>query len=176
MSTATVTSKGQITILADVRQALQVKAGDRVEFVLIEPGRFEVVAATRPGTDLRGLVGRPSKAVSIDALNKAMAARGASARCSAWTTRGGSLFDARRRGAICQSQEADRILERRRAWVHSPHRDRTDRVMKALRLLKAGTADFADCMVERRASSAGCGRTMTFDVAAAKTADMTLIP
>ncbi len=80
MSAATVTSKGQITIPSDVRQALQVKAGDRVEFVQIEPGRFEVVAATRPVTDLKGLFGRPSKAVSIDDMNKAIAARGASAR------------------------------------------------------------------------------------------------
>lgn len=40
MSSATVTSKGRITIPPDVRQALQVKAGDRVEFVQIEPGRF----------------------------------------------------------------------------------------------------------------------------------------
>ena len=50
MSTVTVTSKGQITIPVEVRQALQVKAGDRVEFVQIEPVRFEVVAATRPVT------------------------------------------------------------------------------------------------------------------------------
>ena len=80
MSTATETGKGQITIPADVRQALQVKAGDRVEFVKIEPDRFEVVAATRPVTDLKGLFGRPSKAVSIDAMTKAIAVRGASAR------------------------------------------------------------------------------------------------
>ena len=80
MSTATVTSKGKITIPADVRQALQVKVGDRVEFVQIEPDRFEVVAATRPVTDLKGLFGRPSKTVSIDDMNKAIAARGASAR------------------------------------------------------------------------------------------------
>jgi hypothetical protein len=38
------------------------------------------VAATRPVTDLKGLFGRPSKAVSIDDMNKAIAARGASAR------------------------------------------------------------------------------------------------
>ena len=74
------TSKGQITIPVEVRQALQVKAGDRVEFVQIEPVRFEVVAATRPVTDLKGLFGRPSKAVSIDDMNKAIAVRGASAR------------------------------------------------------------------------------------------------
>ena len=47
--------------------------------------------------------------------------------------------------------------------------------MKALRLFKAGTADFADCLMQRGASSAGCSRTMTFDVAAAKTAGITLI-
>jgi antitoxin PrlF len=80
MSTAVVTSKGQITIPADVRQALQVKAGDRVEFVQIETDRFEAVAATRPVNDLKGLFGRPSKAVSIDDMNKAIAVRGASAR------------------------------------------------------------------------------------------------
>jgi antitoxin PrlF len=80
MSTATVTSKGQITIPADVRQALQVKSGDRIEFVQIEPGRFEVVAATLPVTELKGLFGRPSKAVPIIEMNKAIAVRGASAR------------------------------------------------------------------------------------------------
>jgi AbrB family looped-hinge helix DNA binding protein len=33
MTTATVTSKGQITIPANVRRALNVEAGDRPEFV-----------------------------------------------------------------------------------------------------------------------------------------------
>ena len=53
--------------------------------------------------------------------------------------------------------------------------DRADEVMKALRVFKASSADFADCLIERTAASAGCGRTMTFDVGAAKTAGMTLI-
>ena len=43
MSAATITSKGQITIPADVRKALRVEAGDRVEFVEVESGRFELV-------------------------------------------------------------------------------------------------------------------------------------
>lgn len=53
--------------------------------------------------------------------------------------------------------------------------DRADQVLKALRVYKAGSADFADCLIERTAAGAGCNRTMTFDIGAAKTAGMTLI-
>ncbi len=53
--------------------------------------------------------------------------------------------------------------------------DRADHVMKAVRVFNAGSADFADALIERIASSAGCSRTMTFDVAATKAAGMTLI-
>ncbi len=53
--------------------------------------------------------------------------------------------------------------------------DRADQVLKALRVFKATSADFADCLIERTAASAGCDRTMTFDVGAAKVAGMTLI-
>ena len=40
MAESTVTSKGQITIPVQVRTALGIDAGDRVEFVEIETGRF----------------------------------------------------------------------------------------------------------------------------------------
>jgi AbrB family looped-hinge helix DNA binding protein len=80
MTTATVTSKGQITIPANVRQALQVDVGDRVEFVEVDPGRFEMIAATRSVKDLKGMFGKPAKSVSIEDMNKAIASRGASAR------------------------------------------------------------------------------------------------
>ena len=80
MSTATVSSKGQITIPANVRLALQVVAGDRVEFVEVDPGRFEFFAATRSVRDLKGMFGKPRKSVSIDDMNKAIATRGAAAR------------------------------------------------------------------------------------------------
>ena len=83
MTTATVTSKGQITIPANVRQALQVEPGDRVEFVEVEPGRFEVVAATHSVKELKGLFGKSSKSVSIEDMNRAIASRGSSAGTSA---------------------------------------------------------------------------------------------
>lgn len=53
--------------------------------------------------------------------------------------------------------------------------DQTEQVARALRVFSDGTADFADCLIERTASQAGCDRTMTFDVTAAKTAGMTLV-
>jgi AbrB family looped-hinge helix DNA binding protein len=80
MSAATVTSKGQITIPIDVRQALRIEAGDRVEFVEVEPGRFELVPATRSVKDLKGMFGKSSKVVSVQQMNQAIAKRGASAR------------------------------------------------------------------------------------------------
>jgi antitoxin PrlF len=80
MTTATLTTKGQITIPADVRNALKVDAGDRVEFVQIAPDRFEFVAANRSITELKGMFGKSGKTVSIDDMNKAIAKRGASAR------------------------------------------------------------------------------------------------
>lgn len=80
MTTATVTTKGQITIPANVRQALQVEAGDRVEFVEVTPGRFEFVAVTRSVRELKGMFGKSTRSVSIDDMNKAIAARGAAAR------------------------------------------------------------------------------------------------
>ena len=53
--------------------------------------------------------------------------------------------------------------------------DRSDEVVKALRIFNQSSADFADCLIERIASSAGCTATMTFDVGAAKTAGMSLV-
>ena len=80
MTSATMTSKGQITIPARVRDAMHVSTGDRVEFIEVEPGRFELIAATRSVTDLKGMFGKPLKTVSIEEMNAAIAARGASAQ------------------------------------------------------------------------------------------------
>lgn len=53
--------------------------------------------------------------------------------------------------------------------------DRAAQVLPALRMFETGKVDFADCLIERMAASAGCEQTMTFDVNAAKHAGMTLI-
>ena len=79
MATATLTSKGQITIPADVRRTLGVQTGDRVEFVEIQPGRFEMVAATRSVRELKGMLGKPTRTLSIEDMNRVIAEQGAKA-------------------------------------------------------------------------------------------------
>ena len=80
MPVATITSKGQVTIPAAVRADLGVEVGDRVEFIQVEPGRFELVAATRSVTALKGMIGKPATPVTIEAMNEAIIAQGAKAR------------------------------------------------------------------------------------------------
>jgi AbrB family looped-hinge helix DNA binding protein len=81
MATATVTSKGQITIPRPVRTALGIDAGDRIEFVETEKGRFAIIAATRSVRELKGLFrGKQSKPVSIEEMNSAIAKRASRSR------------------------------------------------------------------------------------------------
>ena len=79
LSAAILTSKGQITIPVAVREKLGVGTGDRVEFVEVGLGRYEVFAATRSVTALKGMFGVARKVVSIDDMNAAIRRRGASA-------------------------------------------------------------------------------------------------
>lgn len=78
MSTATLSSKGQITIPAEVRRGLGVETGDRVEFIEIKPGQYELVAATLPITALKGIVPRPEKAVTVEEMDAVIAEHAAS--------------------------------------------------------------------------------------------------
>jgi AbrB family looped-hinge helix DNA binding protein len=73
MATATLTSKGQITLPKEVRDALGVSTGDRIEFVAEEDGVYKVVPVTRDIRHLKGLVGKPAKPVSVDAMKRAVA-------------------------------------------------------------------------------------------------------
>lgn len=76
MEAATVRSKGRLTIPAKVRQALAINAGDLVEFVELERGKFLLVAANRSLTDLKGMFGKPTNPVSIEQMNRIVTAGG----------------------------------------------------------------------------------------------------
>ena len=76
MSTATLTSKGQVTVPADVRERLGLESGDRIEFVEIDGG-FAIKPAIDDVRLLKGLLRKPARPVSIDDMNVAIRARGA---------------------------------------------------------------------------------------------------
>ena len=77
MPEATLTSEGQVTVPVSVRRALRIDAGDRIDFVEVGEGRFEVVAATRSIREFSGMLAGERRAVSIDEMNEAIASEGA---------------------------------------------------------------------------------------------------
>jgi AbrB family looped-hinge helix DNA binding protein len=80
MATAKVTSRGQITIPAQIRASLGLKPGDRLEFVEFEVGQFSMMAVTHSVKGLKGVIRKPETAVSIEDMNAAIAALGADIR------------------------------------------------------------------------------------------------
>jgi AbrB family looped-hinge helix DNA binding protein len=72
MAAATLTSKGQLTLPKEVRAALGVGPGDRVDFVLMEDGNFAVLPATHSVKKLKGIIARPKKQVSLHDMDKAI--------------------------------------------------------------------------------------------------------
>jgi len=76
MPTATITSKGLITLPKEVRDALGLAAGDRVVFVAEAERTYKVVAVTRDVRHLKGLVTKPSNPVTVKAMNRTIARAG----------------------------------------------------------------------------------------------------
>lgn len=74
MTAATLTSKGQLTIPKDVREALGVGPGDRVEFVQMADGNFAVIPATKSIKRLKGIIPKPMKPVSLKDMDDAIGA------------------------------------------------------------------------------------------------------
>lgn len=73
MSSATVTSKGQITIPIDVRSTLGLQPGSRINFVLAESGVFEIRVHAASLRELKGAISPPTVPVSLDDMDDAVA-------------------------------------------------------------------------------------------------------
>ncbi len=76
MSMATITSKGQITIPKDIRGKLNLQSGDKVNFISDEEGKVYFLPATKSITTLKGIVPKPGKPVTIEAMKKSVRAKG----------------------------------------------------------------------------------------------------
>jgi len=75
VATATITSKGQITLPKAVRTKLKLQAGHRVEFIETDAG-FLVKPATRDIRSLKGILPKPRRRVTIEAMNRSLARMG----------------------------------------------------------------------------------------------------
>ncbi len=74
MPTATVTSKGQITVPAEVRTALGLRSGSRVNFVLTDAGAYELVPETRSVASLKGMITSNGAAITLEEMDEAISA------------------------------------------------------------------------------------------------------
>lgn len=72
MPSTTVTSKGQVTIPKDIRDALGVKPGDRVLFLQRPDGRVVVEAETVDVRSLRGMLKHRGEPVTVDEMEEAI--------------------------------------------------------------------------------------------------------
>lgn len=79
MAGATVTSKGQVTLPAEARRRLGIRAGTRLEFIVKDDERLEVVRVGGSVRDLKGLLPRPARKLSLGEMDEAIA-KGAGVR------------------------------------------------------------------------------------------------
>ncbi len=76
MITATITSKGQITIPKDVRKSLHLHAGDRVAFVVHGENEAVLTPITRSVDEVFGKFHQNNRpACSVDQMNQAVKKR-----------------------------------------------------------------------------------------------------
>lgn len=76
MPSATITSKGQITIPVDIRTMLGLHTGDRINFITNDAGLVSFVPATKNVTSLKGLIAKPTESVSIEDMKNAVKVKG----------------------------------------------------------------------------------------------------
>ena len=77
MASATVTSKGQITIPKPIREALELEPGDRVAFRVDDEGRVVIEPETLDLMELFGTLKPSVQGVTVDDMRRAIRARGA---------------------------------------------------------------------------------------------------
>ena len=75
MISSTITSKGQTTIPLEIRQYLQLKPGDRLQFVVDADGRVVLLPAAVDVRELYGLLAPAPRRVSLAQMDAAIRKR-----------------------------------------------------------------------------------------------------
>jgi len=76
MTTATLSSKGQITIPKRIRDLYHLETGDKIEFLEDDRGVVTIWPVTENVTKLKGMIAKPKKPVSIEEMNRAIIEEG----------------------------------------------------------------------------------------------------
>lgn len=76
MSQTTLTSKGQVTIPKAVRERLDLKAGDRIDFIVNDAGEAVIRRVSRSTQETRGMLAhRASGPIPIEQMDEALRQR-----------------------------------------------------------------------------------------------------
>lgn len=76
MPTATLTSKGQITIPKEIRDRLRLQTGHRVEFEIDKNGKVSLIPRNKDIRSLKGIIRSKRKTpVTVEEMNQAIAER-----------------------------------------------------------------------------------------------------
>jgi len=71
-------SKGQLTLPKKIRQLLKLKTGDRIQFSINKNGNIELTPVKSSLKDLKGMLDAPSRPVSLEEMEEAIAQAGSS--------------------------------------------------------------------------------------------------
>lgn len=77
MAASTVTAKGQTTIPGPIRRHLNLKPGDRVEYVVEADGKVILLPATVDISELKGLLAPAPRRMSVEEMNATIRKRAA---------------------------------------------------------------------------------------------------
>lgn len=72
MFVAKLRPKGQLVIPKPIRQHLNLNQGDLIDFVIGDDGEVVMRPATRDVRDLKGLLPKPKKVVSLEDMERAI--------------------------------------------------------------------------------------------------------
>jgi antitoxin PrlF len=72
--TVTVSSKGQVTLPAEIRRRLGITAGTKLDFVIRGDDQLEVIKLGGSVRDLKGALGPPVRKLTIEEMDAAIAA------------------------------------------------------------------------------------------------------
>lgn len=72
IATSKVTSKGQVTVPEEIRRALQIEQGDRLEWLPTREGRVEVRKVQGTMSAIVGMLGVPRRSATTEEMDDAV--------------------------------------------------------------------------------------------------------